>query len=102
MDRLYATDLPAGPLDAAGAFHARVVPLVRRRMESDLAIIFDPADHTHQAWRAAAIGELAREAAPCRVNGVVGVNSAQVSQVCDWLASAPGVTGQVLVTDRAA
>lgn len=97
--RIEARELPDGPLDAAAAFHARIVPEARRAAGNDLVLLFDPADHTHEHWRTAAVEELAREAAPCRVNGAVGGSSSSVKAVCDYLESAPGVTGQVLAVD---
>lgn len=93
--RIEARELPDAPLDAAAAFHARILPEARRAVGNDLVLLFDPADHTHLHWRTAAVEELAREAAPCRVNGAVGGNHADVKAVCDYLQDAPGVTGQL-------
>ena len=72
MRILSARGLADGPLDAAAGFHARVVPAVREAIAgADLVcIVFDPADHTHRAWRVAAVQALAREAAPGRVNAI--------------------------------
>jgi len=67
-----------------------------------IAVIFPPADHTHAAWRLAAIQELARAAAPLRVNGVACNENADMGEVIEYLASAPGVTGQMLVMDAIA
>ena len=97
--RIDARDLPDGPLDAAAAFHARIVPEVRRASGDDIVLLFDPADHTHEHWRIAAVEELAREAASCRVNGAAGGSGEAVSAVCEYLASAPGVTGQLFAVD---
>lgn len=97
--RIEARGLPATPLDAAAAFHARIVPEARRAAGNDLVLLFDRADHTHRHWRMAAVEELAREAAPCRVNGAVGGSSGDVAAVCDFLERAPGVTGQLLAVD---
>ncbi len=95
-----ATGLPATPLDAAAQFHARIVAVVRKAMvpDGDVAIVFDPADHTHSAWRLAAIQELAREAAPGRVNGVAAQpsNPEGTAEVLRFLHANPGVTGQLL------
>ena len=99
MVRIDARDLPEGALDAAAAFHARIVPMVRENSGDDLAVLFSLADHTHNHWRKAAIGELAREAAPSRVNGVACGNAAKLEQIIDYLASAPGVTGQMFEAD---
>lgn len=97
--RIEARELPEAPLDASAAFHARILPLARRAAGNDLVLLFDPADHTHLHWRTAAVEELAREAAPCRVNGAVGGSSASVKAVCDYLDRAPGVTGQLFAVD---
>ena len=94
-----ARELPNNPLNAAAAFHARIVPEARRAAGSDVVLLFDPADHTHEHWRTAAVEELAREAAPCRVNGAVGGSSASIKAVCDYLEGAPGVTGQLFAVD---
>lgn len=93
--RIEARELPDSPLDAAAAFHARIMPEARRLSGSDLLLLFNPADHTHLHWRTAAVEELAREAAPCRVNGAVGGSDADVAAVCEYLRGAPGVTGQL-------
>jgi hypothetical protein len=95
---IVATSLPQSPLDAAAEFHAAIVPEVRAA-QGDVVLAFDPADHSHKAWRLAAIQELAREAAPRRVNAVVGVAGPQQDEVLAFLAGAPGVTGQMLQAD---
>lgn len=97
--RIDARGLPAAPLDAAAAFHARIVPQARKAAGHDLVIVLDNADHTHLGWRQSAIEALAREAAPSRVNAVVGPAGRELDQSCTFLAAAPGVTGQVLQTD---
>jgi hypothetical protein len=95
-----AKGLPESPVDAAAQFYARIAPAVRKAMaeSSDLAIVFDPADHSHSAWRLAAIQELAREAVPCRVNGVVAQlsNLEGTAQALQFVHDNPGVTGQLL------
>ncbi len=97
--RIEARELPDAPLDAAAAFHARILPEARHAAGSDIVLLFDPADHTHERWRTAAVEELAREAAPCRVNGAVGGSSDTVQAICDYLQNAPGVTGQLFAAD---
>ncbi|WP_338243851.1 Rossmann fold domain-containing protein [Aurantiacibacter hainanensis] len=97
--RIEARPLPEAPLDAAAAFHARILPEARRAAGSDIVLLFDSADHTHEHWRTAAVEELAREAAPSRVNGAVGGSSDAVAALCDYLGSAPGVTGQLFAVD---
>lgn len=98
---LHAEGLPAEPLDAAAKFHELFVPSARNalRQGNDLAILFDRQDHTHAAWRLATIQELAREAAPLRVNAIAGGDENSVAETARYLDSAPGVTGQVLTVD---
>lgn len=96
-----ARGLPDAPLDAAERFHATVVQPVRALMASlgAVVVLFDTADHTHENWRVAAIQELAREAAPGRVNAIAGADPTAIDQAIAWLAQAPGVTGQILQVD---
>ena len=93
-----AQGLPDSSLDAAAEFHAAIVPQVRAEA-GDVVLAFDPADHSHSAWRLAAVQELAREAAPRRVNAVAGPAGAAQAAVLEYLANAPGVTGQILQAD---
>jgi hypothetical protein len=99
-----ARGLPDAPLDAAAEFHARILPSVREVMtrNTDLAVMFDPADHTHRAWRVAAIQGLAREAAPCRINGIVGHpgNLVGTAEALNFVHANPGITGQLLAVGR--
>ena len=90
--------LPADPLDAAAAFHAERLPQAHRALaEADaLALVFAAAGHEHRGWRLAAVQELAREAAPKRVNGVAGADQTAIDQALAFLAAAPGMTGQLL------
>ena len=90
-----ARDLPGAPLDASAKFGREILPGARAAA-ADFVVLFAPADHSHASWRKAAIEELAREAAPRRVNGVVAASEAVAGEVIDYLARAPGVTGQVL------
>lgn len=98
---LHAEGLPAEPLDAAALFHDRFVPAARDALKQgeDLAVLFQSADHTHTVWRLAAIQELAREAAPLRVNAIAGGDEVSVAETARYLDSAPGVTGQILTVD---
>ena len=93
--------LPAAPLDAAAAFHAADLRRARALLAGggDLAIRFPPADHPHRAWRLAVVQELAREAAPRRVNGVEGNDDPATAATIAWLADAPAITGQLLAVD---
>ena len=59
-------------------------------------LVFAPADHTHRGWRLAAVQELARAAAPLRVNGVAGDDDAAIAAADRLPRRAPGVTGQLL------
>jgi len=94
---------PSSALDAASMFHQDIVPELRRLLASDdadsVVLLLPPADHVHAAWRLAAIQGLAREAAPLRVNAIVGDAGPGVDEAIAFLADAPGVTGQILVVD---
>ncbi len=97
---LEVTGLPDAPLDAAAAFHGEYLARARGLAgDGDLVVVFAPADHAHHGWRLAAVQELAREMAPNRVNGVVGEDAGEVSEVLFYLQSAGGVTGQLLQVD---
>lgn len=98
MQTVRIDGLPADPLDAAAAFHADHVPALRA-VADDLLIVWPLADHTHRGWRLAAVQELARVAAPRRVNAVAGRTDAAISAAARYLAAAPGLTGQVLLLD---
>ena len=93
--------LPEGAIDAAGAFMAFHLEAARALLaQSDctaLAIIMPPAGHEHRDWRLALARDLAREAAPARVNVVAGAPGAALTEVLRFLSDAPGVTGHYLV-----
>lgn len=96
--------LPGAALDAAADFHDRWLPRIRALTANcpagdDLALVFAPCDHTHRAWRVAAVQELAREAAPVRVNALAADSEAAIAQSLRYLNAAPGVTGQYLQLD---
>jgi hypothetical protein len=92
--------LPHAALDAAEAFYEAWLPLARAAsLTEDTAIVFPSAPYDHRGWRLAAVQDLAREAAPRRVNGVAGDDNAAIAAALHWLASAPGVTGQLLAVD---
>lgn len=90
--------LPQGAVDAAAQFHAREMPRARQALADAeaLALVFPPAGYDHRGWRLAAVQDLAREAAPKRVNAVVGEDQAAIAAALDWLEQAPGITGQLL------
>lgn len=93
--------LPQAPLDAAAAFHADWLPRARAALSEarDLALVFAPAAHDHCGWRLAVVQELAREAAPLRVNGLVGEDEAALAETVEWLSHAEAITGQLLTVD---
>lgn len=100
MRQLEVGSLPDAALDAAGAFMAFHLETARALLnEADctaLAIIMPPAPHDHTDWRRALARDLAREAAPKRVNVVAGIPGEACKSVLRFLANAPGVTGQYL------
>jgi len=100
---LLVSGLADNPLDAAAEFFAHHVPEIREDLRRPdrpvLSIVFEPAGHEHRAWRLAAVQELARELAPIRINGIVGHDAGAIADIADYLAAAPGVTGQLLVAD---
>jgi hypothetical protein len=101
---LHVLGLPDTPTDAAREFYEVHLPTVRdaleaaraRSGESTLTLMFPPADHTHRAWRLAAVQGLAREQAPVRINGLIGEDEARLKEALAYLAEAPGITGQLL------
>jgi hypothetical protein len=101
MRELAAERLPNGALDAAGAFMAFHLEAARAALAQPdctaLAIILAPAGHDHADWRLALARDLAREAAPKRVNIVAGAPGTARDEALRFLADAPGVTGQYLV-----
>lgn len=101
MRQLEVGLLPDTALDAFGAFMAFYLEAARALLAAPdcaaLAIILPPAPHDHKDWRQALARDLAREAAPRRVNVVAGSPGEALSQTLRFLADAPGVTGQYLV-----
>lgn len=93
--------LPDGPLDAAAEFHETYLAQARAALKGAdaLALVFPAAPHPHRAWRLAAVQELAREAAPARVNGVEAGREEAVAAVLAYLEGAPGITGQLLAVE---
>jgi len=90
-----ARGLPDAPLDAASLFASKHLPELRFFVKADAHILLDPADHSHDSWRKAMIEELAREAAPGRINAVVGSDADAIKQMLDYLDTASAVTGQI-------
>lgn len=102
MRLVEAGNLPDNPTDASSVFHQTAVPEIRAAIGSGdlpICVVFNPADHTHSAWRRAAVQALAREAAPGRINAIAGEDEAASASAIDYLARAPGVTGQYLRVD---
>ncbi len=101
MRQLEVGPLPGAALDAAAAFMAvHLDParaLLRQPDCTAVAIILPPAPHDHRDWRLALARDLAREAAPARVNVVAGLPGDARAAVLRFLADAHGVTGQYLV-----
>jgi hypothetical protein len=99
--QLEVTLLPDGALDAQTAFMALHLDAVRALLAEPettaLAIVLPPAPRDHRDWRLALARDLAREAAPKRVNIVSGHRGEALAATLRFLADAPGVTGQYLV-----
>lgn len=89
------------PLAASAQFHSKVLPRVHEALAKggDVVLVFGPADHTHRAWRLAAVQELARAHAPSRVNALASDDESAIAAAADYLLRAPGVTGQMLPLD---
>ena len=88
---------PPGAARAEGPLHHRSDgPPPRPGEDLDLVVIFPPAPCDHRAWRVTAVQDLAREAAPKRVNAVVGEDESAIADALGWLEQAPGITGQLL------
>jgi len=88
--------LPDDALGAAARFYAEMLPRIAPGDETVLTLVFRPADHSHRAWRLAAVQNLARRLTPIRVNAVAGSDESAIAAAASYLAQAPGVTGQYL------
>lgn len=95
--------LPEHPLDAAAGFYAKHAASIRGDLRGhpgdNVVIVFESAGKQHRGWQLAAVQDLAREAAPGRVNAVVGIDDRGIAQTLGWLQRAPGITGQLLPID---
>jgi len=89
-------DLPEAPLAAAAHFHAAILPVIAAERAPVVTLVLPVADHTHRAWRAAALGALARALAPGRINAIAGGDGPTQAQALAFIARAPGLTGQLL------
>ena len=97
---LWVEGLPDAALDAAEAFYEAWLPQARAASRAeDTGIVFAPAPYDHRGWRLAAVQDLAREAAPQRVNAIAGDDDEAIAATLHWLAGAPGITGQLLAVD---
>ncbi|MCZ8135319.1 MAG: hypothetical protein O9266_03365 [Porphyrobacter sp.] len=99
--QIEVTALPDGPLDAAGAVMAFHLEAARAALADPevtaLVVMLPPAGHDHRDWRLALARDLAREAAPKRVNVLAGGEGEARKAALRFLADAPGVTGHYLV-----
>lgn len=95
---IFIADLPPGALDAAAQFHAHWMPEVRRQLADATSIVvaLPSAPYDHADWRQAAARDLARMAAPVRVNLIGGGSETTRHAALAYLGDAPGVTGQYL------
>ena len=100
MDLVRIKGLPDDPLQAAAAFHAEHAAGLRGTA-SDLLLVFPAADYTHRGWRLAAVQMLARAKAPLRINAVASDSAAAITAASEYLARAPGLTGQLISLDDA-
>ena len=92
--------LPDAALEAAAEFHAIVLPLVTPpHSGEDLVLVFPSAPYDHRSWRLAAVQDLARAAAPARVNAIAGDDEAAIAETLAYVERAPGVTGQLLAVE---
>jgi hypothetical protein len=100
--------LPAEPVAAAATFYSEVVPLLERALidpleeggdDASLELVFAPADHTHRAWRLAAVQALALAHTPLRINAFASDDGAGVTATEGFLVAAPGITGQYWALD---
>jgi hypothetical protein len=90
--------LPESALDASSLFHREWLPQAREALDAReaLVMVFAEAPYDHRGWRLAAVQDLARQAAPGRVNAVVGSDGQATAETIEWLARSPGITGQLL------
>lgn len=90
--------LPTSGIAASAAFFAdylgQATSILAKPDVSALAIVLPDAGSDHDAWRRALAGDLAREYAPKRANIVAAADPKAAQSVLDYLANAPGVTGQ--------
>ncbi len=97
MKRIAVDGLPGEALAAAGVFHQHWLAHVEEALHrgEHVTVFLPRADRAHREWRVAVVAGLARKHAPLRVNMVAGEGPA-ADATADFLAAAPGVTGQYL------
>jgi hypothetical protein len=94
--------LPHAALEAASVFHAEHLQRARAALAGKvdaLALVFPAAPYDHSPWRRAVVADLARAAAPKRVNAVAGDDAEAIGATLAWLEQAGGITGQLLAVD---
>jgi len=94
--------LPEDPIAAAARFHAEWLPRILAALDAGeglVTLVFPPEGLAHAGWREAAVQLLARERTPARINAIVGEDPAGIAATAQFIAAAPGLTGQYLVLD---
>jgi hypothetical protein len=89
----------APPSDDLPAHDALPPPPLEPPEDDSFVLVFAPADHTHRAWRIAAVQALALAHAPLRINAVASDDGRAVAEAERYLAAAPGITGQYWALD---
>ncbi|KEO90814.1 hypothetical protein EH31_07185 [Erythrobacter longus] len=99
LAQYHVSDLPEGPLQASAVFFAGHLDAVREAMgKGDLVIVLPPAGPDHTDWRQSLARDLARDAAPTRVNVIGAGDETQCRALIGYLAGAKGVTGHYAQT----
>lgn len=92
--------LPRDAVGAASTFYAEWAGQIARAASegaTEVAVVLPAAGADHSDWRRAAARDLARSAAPVRVNLMAPGGAASCSATLTYLRDAPGVTGHYLV-----
>ncbi|WP_324828016.1 Rossmann fold domain-containing protein [Qipengyuania zhejiangensis] len=99
MKQIAVDGLPDDPLAAASLFHQHWLAHVEDTLAKgdDVTIALPSAGYEHREWRLAVVAGLARKHTPRRVNMVAGEGAA-LDATAEYLAIAPGITGQYLET----
>lgn len=91
--------LPTSAVDAAAEFYRVWAGPARDAFAGNadsLVLVMPAAGADHRDWRRCVARDLARELAPKRVNLIAGDDPAAICATLEYLARAPGVTGQIL------